>query len=323
MKTTQRDARIIFLGTPMFAVASLDILVKNNYHVAAVITAPDKPAGRGQELHQTEVKKYAVQKNIPVLQPEKLGDPDFLRQVKSLNAALQVVVAFRMMPEKLWNMPPLGTFNLHASLLPQYRGAAPINHAIMQGETETGVTTFFLKHEIDTGDILFSEKVSIGMNETAGELHDRLMITGAKLVLKTAEHVLSGEFTPVPQESIPLSLLKPAPKIYKSDCRINWLNDMAHVHNQVRGLSPYPAAWTELSDPGGIMHQVKIFRTIPVVSGHDHAPGTISTDGKSFLNIHTPGGFVSVLELQLSGRKRMPADELLRGFHIDNEWRAV
>lgn len=314
------NLKIIFLGTPLFAVASLDILVRNNFHVAAIITAPDKPAGRGQEMHQSEVKKYAVSKNIPVLQPEKLNDPVFLEEVKKINADLQIVVAFRMMPEKLWNMPRFGTFNLHASLLPQYRGAAPINHAIINGEKETGVTTFFLKHEIDTGDILLNEKISIGENETAGELHDRLMKHGAELVLKTIEQIRSGNYTSTPQNIPQEGVLKKAPKIFKDDCKISWDEPPVKIHDLVRGLSPYPAAWTEFKNPDGHALQLKIFKTMPVTAEHDHIPGSYESDGKTFLHIFCKGGYLKILELQLQGKKKLAVEEWLRGFKLQQGW---
>jgi methionyl-tRNA formyltransferase len=324
MTIKNNDLKIIFLGTPLFAVASLDILVKHGFNVAAVVTAPDKPAGRGQQMHQSEVKTYALQKQIPVFQPEKLGDNGFLNEVKAIGADLQIVVAFRMMPEKLWSMPPLGTFNLHASLLPQYRGAAPINHAIMQGEKETGVTTFFLKHEIDTGDILFQEKIAIGENETAGELHDRLMVAGAKLVLKTTEHICRGEIESKPQQAFAApGSLKAAPKIFKNDCIIEWSAGPQKIHDFIRGLSPHPAAFTELMDPNGKKYQLRIFKGLPVSGEHQSLPGMVETDRKNYLRIFCTGGYIEVLELQLAGKKKMSTGELLRGFHIDEEWRAV
>lgn len=315
--------RIIFLGTPDFAVPSLDILIKHHFNIVAVVTAPDKPAGRGQELHQSAVKKYALQHKIPVFQPEKLNDPEFLNQIHALQADLQIVVAFRMMPEKLWNMPPLGTFNLHASLLPQYRGAAPINHVLINGERETGITTFFLKHEIDTGDILFQEKVIIFDNECAGELHDKLMVEGAKLVLKTTELISKGGFKAIPQQQINhVGLeLKPAPKIFKDDCRIDWSKEPYIIHNLIRGLSPYPVAWTVLTDPNGKNFTVKIFKSEPVAGSHGFLPGMIDTDRKNYVHVYCKGGYIRITELQLAGKKRMKTEELLRGFHMDEEWR--
>ncbi len=317
------DYRIIFAGTPMFAVASLDRLVKNHFQVVAVITAPDKPAGRGRDLQESDVKKYASGKNIPVLQPEKLADPGFLQAVEKLKPDLMIVVAFRMMPEKLWRLPRLGTFNLHASLLPQYRGAAPINHAVMNGEKETGVTTFFLRQEIDTGDILYQEKVPISENETAGELHDKLMMTGAKLLVHTTEHILNGDYTTRRQEAVdPGQVLKPAPKIFKDDCRISWNAPALVIHNFIRGLSPYPTAFSGLLDPDGKRHTLKIYAARPVVQSHNLQPGMVDTDRKGYLHIYCRDGYLDIAELQLPGKRRMPAAELLRGFQINEEWRA-
>lgn len=316
--------RIIFLGTPRFAVASLEILVKNNFQVVAVVTAPDKPSGRGLSLQQSEVKQFALQKKIPVLQPVKLSDPQFLEEIKLYKADLQVVVAFRMLPELVWNMPRLGTFNLHASLLPKYRGAAPINHAIINGETETGVTTFFLKKEIDTGDIIFFEKINIGETETAGELHDRLMNYGAELVLKTVRHIQEGTYKTVKQESMlpALSELVPAPKIFKNDCRVNWNYTPAKIHNFIRGLSPYPTAWTELCAPDHNRYTLKLFVVEPVLFSHSKSYGEIETDGKKFLHIFCDGGYLKIVELQLAGKKRMKTTDLLLGFPIHGAWNA-
>lgn len=310
------------MGTPDFAVESLKALVDSGYNVVGVITAPDKPAGRGRQLSESAVKKFAVERNLNVLQPEKLKNPEFIAELESLKADLQIVVAFRMLPEMVWNMPPMGTFNLHASLLPQYRGAAPLNWAIINGETETGVTTFLLSHEIDTGRIIFQEKVAIGENDTVGDLHDRMMETGAQLVLKTVDALANNEVEPVDQEQLidQPERIKPAPKIFKEDCLIDWTRDCESVRNLIRGLSPYPAAWTELE------HKVKkevltakIFRATKDTSGFAAAPGTIYSDGKKFIRIACPDGWISIDELQLSGKKSMKVDELLRGFRID-EW---
>lgn len=299
--------RIIFMGTPEFAVASLDRLVETGKNVVAVITVPDKPAGRGQKLQESAVKQYAVSKGLPVLQPSKLKDPDFLKQLKEFNADLQVVVAFRMLPEAVWSMPSLGTINLHASLLPQYRGAAPINRAIMNGETETGVTTFFLKHEIDTGDLIFSEKVPIGEDETAGELHDKLMHTGAELLLRTVQAIENGAMPAMPQTGP----VKHAPKLFKEDCRIDWNQPVAALHNFIRGLSPYPAAFTELNG-----NMLKIYRAKKIAMPHHEIPGTFHTDGRTFLKVAATDGFISIEELQLEGKKRMKTEEFLRGYKI-------
>jgi len=311
------DMRIIFLGTPGFAVPSLDILVKNGYDIPAVITAADKPSGRGQKLNPSEVKKYALDHGLNVLQPLKLSDPDFLNEVKSLQADLQVVVAFRMMPEALWSMPEYGTFNLHGSLLPQYRGAAPINRAVMNGELKTGVTTFFLKHEIDTGNVVFQREIAIGPDETAGELHDRMMYIGAELVLATVKAVESRDVKLIPQSELirPGEILKPAPKIFKEDCRLDFANDVYALHNQVRGLSPFPGAFFILEMPDGEQVQVKILRSsvepAGTVMSHE-----LYTDGKSEIKVSANGGFLKILELQLPGKKKMKTDELLRGFRF-------
>ena len=311
------DFKILFSGTPDFAVESLIILVENGYNICGVITAPDKPAGRGMQMQQSAVKKYALSKDLNILQPEKLKDAVFLSEVASLKADLHIVVAFRMMPEQLWSMPRLGTLNLHASLLPQYRGAAPINRAIMNGETTTGVTTFFLKHEIDTGDIILSDKVDIGPTETAGELHDRLMHIGAALVLKTVQQIEKGNLSTTPQKSI-TSELKHAPKIFKNDCIINWSDKTSTVFNQIRGLSPYPGAFTMLEDKNGKTLTLKIYSALFLESKELSETGKIISDNKSFLNITTSDGIISIKELQLEGKKRMSAEEFLRGFSIND-----
>jgi methionyl-tRNA formyltransferase len=306
------------MGTPEFAVDALDILFRNNYNIVGVITVPDKPAGRGLEVQQSDVKKYALSKGLRVLQPEKLKDEGFLNELRSLHADLQIVVAFRMLPEAVWQMPPLGTFNLHASLLPQYRGAAPINRAVMNGEKETGVTTFFLRHEIDTGSILFRETVPIGENDSAGELHDKLKEVGAGLVLKTVRAIESHEAVPLPQEKFmaPGELLKNAPKIFKDDCRINWNAPVDVIHNFIRGLSPYPAAFTQFTNAEGKNIQVKIFRAEKQPYSHHEGPGRIFTDGKALLKISAADGYLRIADLQLAGKKRMPVEEFLRGFRF-------
>jgi len=247
-----KEIRIVFMGTPDFAVESLKALVENGYQVVGVITAPDKPAGRGRQLCEPAVKKYAIENKLNVLQPEKLKNPEFIAELESLKADLQIVVAFRMLPEIVWNMPPMGTFNLHASLLPQYRGAAPLNWAIINGETETGVSTFLLSHEIDTGQIIFQEKVDIGENDSVGDLHDRMMAIGSALVLKTVDAIAEGKIEPIDQTKLidNPERIKHAPKIFKNDCRIDWTRDTESVRNMIRGLSPYPTAWTDLSKSG-------------------------------------------------------------------------
>lgn len=294
------------MGTPEFAVSSLDILVQNGYEIVGVITVPDKPAGRGHKLQQSAVKKYALEHNLPILQPEKLKDPVFIEQLQALNADLQVVVAFRMLPAVVFQMPRYGTFNLHASLLPQYRGAAPINWAVINGDTESGVTTFFIEQQIDTGNIIFQEKTPIAPNQTAGELHDVLMDIGAKLVLKTVQAIEAGNCTTQPQPNLPE--LRPAPKIFTETCCINWQQPTAQVYNFVRGLSPYPAAFTTLHDK-----ILKIYQAKPIIEMYNQTAGTFVTDQKTYLHIATADGWIDVLELQMEGKKRMGVQEFLRG----------
>ena len=301
--------RIVFIGTPDFAVASLRAMLETGYQVVGVITAPDKPAGRGMQLQHSAVKKYALEQGLHILQPTNLKNPQFLDELRDLRADLQVVIAFRMLPEVVWSMPPLGTFNLHASLLPDYRGAAPINWAIINGEKETGITTFFLKHEIDTGRLLLQEKVSLDDEITAGELHDELMLKGAQLVLRSLQLIESGNYTTVEQELKPGT--KHAPKLFTPHCLINWHNSAAQVHNLIRGLSPYPAAFTRI---GGKV--LKIYRGKKSTTKHALEPGTIVCDGKSNLSVAVSDGFVYLHEVQLEGKKRMKTDEFLRGFPI-------
>ncbi|MGX5689196.1 methionyl-tRNA formyltransferase [Arcticibacter tournemirensis] len=309
--------RIIFMGTPEFAVASLDALLGAGFNVVAVVTAPDKPAGRGQKLSESAVKKYAAANNISVLQPEKLKDPGFIEQLRSFNADLQVVVAFRMLPEIVWNMPPKGTINLHASLLPDYRGAAPINWAVINGEKQTGVTTFFLQHEIDTGDILFSEAVDIGENETAGEVHDKLMHTGAGLLVKTVKAIEKGDYKETPQRELlkgsGTADVKHAPKIFKEDCLINWDQPAVKIYNHIRGLSPYPAAYTLLNDK-----TLKIYKSSLLAEKPGIVPGQHESDGKSFLRFACRDGFIDIKELQLEGKKKMTVEEFLRGYRLQD-----
>lgn len=317
----KRNLRIVFMGTPDFAVESLRILVENDYNVAGVITMPDKPAGRGHKIQYSAVKKYALEKNLPLLQPEKLKDEVFLNALKAWNADLQIVVAFRMLPASVWNMPRLGTFNLHASLLPQYRGAAPINWAIINGEQETGVTTFFLKHEIDTGEIILQEKVSIGQKDNAGKIHDKLMHEGAKLVQKTVDLILQEKIDTVSQEQFYTeeNILKSAPKIFKETCRIDWNKSVIQVYNHIRGLSPYPTAWTELNMPGKPPIQVKIYTAEHTLSESPHPTGSINTDNKTYLHIACSNGYIDVRELQFPGKKMMSIQEILNGHKFDKE----
>lgn len=313
--------RIVFMGTPEFAVASLDALVKAGYNIVGVITAPDKPAGRGMKMNESAVKKYALEHNLYVLQPEKLKNPEFLKQLKSLNADLQVVVAFRMLPEVVWNMPRMGTINLHGSLLPQYRGAAPINWAVINGEKETGVTTFKLQHEIDTGNILLQESFPIGENETAGEVHDRMKEIGAALLVKTVDGLIHNNLQETPQKEFqPVvsshgSSLKHAPKIFTDNCKIDFTKTVEEVHNFIRGLSPFPGAFTYLKDK-----MLKIYRSEKDITGGETGtitPGEHKSDGKSFLKFACRDGYVFVNELQLEGKKKMAIQEFLRGYHFE------
>jgi methionyl-tRNA formyltransferase len=319
-----KEIRIVFMGTPDFAVESLRALVENGYQVVGVITAPDKPAGRGRQLSESAVKKFAIENDLNVLQPEKLKSPQFIAELESLKADLQIVVAFRMLPEIVWNMPPMGTFNLHASLLPQYRGAAPLNWAVINGETETGVTTFLLSHEIDTGRILFQEKIAIGENDTVGDLHDRMMAIGSALVLKTVDAIAEEKIEPIDQTQLidNPERIKHAPKIFKDDCKIDWTRDTESLRNMIRGLSPYPTAWTELIHSGkDEILTAKIYAANRDNSSLPAAPGTIQTDGKKYLKIACTDGWLSVTEIQLSGKKLMKIDELLRGFQSMGEWK--
>jgi methionyl-tRNA formyltransferase len=324
------NLRLIFMGTPEFAVASLEALVKAKFNIIAVITAPDKPGGRGMKLQESAVKKYAVKKHLKILQPEKLKNPEFLAELKSLNADLQVVVAFRMLPEVVWNMPPMGTINLHASLLPQYRGAAPINWAIINGEKETGVTTFKLQQEIDTGNILLQEKIEIGENETAGELHDRMKEIGAQLMARTVHGLAEGTLEEKSQSSIvngELSIensqtadthsqftihnsqLKAAPKIFTQTAKIDWHKSIDEIHNLIRGLSPYPGAFSELGDK-----LLKIYRSEKESAVPTSRPGRWETDQKTFFKFAAKDGYIHLKELQLEGKKKMSVEDFLRGF---------
>ena len=308
-KRTNHFPRIVFMGTPEFAVASLDALVQAGYNIVAIVTAPDKPAGRGMQLQQSAVKKYAVEHSIPVLQPEKLKNPEFLDKLRSFMADLQVVVAFRMLPEVVWNMPPMGTINVHGSLLPKYRGAAPINWAIINGETETGVTTFKLKHEIDTGDMLMQASLPIGPNETAGEVHDRMKELGAQLLVQTVDALTKENISPIPQP-VPYDGLKHAPKIFTETCKIDTTKTAIEVHNLVRGLSPFPGAFTTLDGK-----MLKVFRTrISADNPAPLEPGTWFSDYKQRLSLCCSNGWVDLLEVQLEGKKRMLVDDFLRGY---------
>ena len=339
---TVESLRIVFMGTPEFAVASLEALVKAGCNIVGVITAPDKPGGRGMQLQQSAVKKYAVENNLRVLQPDKLKNPEFLAELKSLNADLQIVVAFRMLPEVVWNMPPIGSVNLHGSLLPQYRGAAPINWAVINGEKETGVTTFKLKQEIDTGDILLQEKFPIGENETVGEVHDRMKEIGAKVLVKTVKGLAEGSLKEVPQEALvnksmvnseesskseslnedrgphqpstftrqPLTL-KHAPKIFTETCEVDFTKTVNEVFNLIRGLSPYPAAFTFLQGKKLKVYRVDKINKVPTIGA-----GDFETDGKTFLQFACADGYINIVDLQLEGKKRMPTEDFLRGYRF-------
>ncbi len=310
----KKDLRIVFMGTPEFAEFTLRRLVEDGYNIIGVVTMPDKPMGRhGSVLQSSPVKKYAVEQGIPVLQPEKLKDPAFLEALAALKADLQIVVAFRMLPEVVWNMPRLGTFNLHGSLLPQYRGAAPINWAIINGDKETGVTTFFLKHEIDTGDIIHQERIPILPDDNAETMHDKLMALGADLTVRTLQDILAGNIKPIPQSDIPVSELRPAPKIFKETCRIDWNQPTARVRDFIRGLSPYPAAWTVLHSPEGNDQDFKIFAAEPLTDAPAGQPGAIISDGRKNICVSTADGVLRLLEVQIAGKKRMPVSAFLCG----------
>ena len=312
----KKDLRIVYMGTSEFAVESLKRLVEGGYNIVGVITMPDKPMGRhGSVLQPSPVKQYAVSQGLKVLQPEKLKNEEFVAELRSLNADLQIVVAFRMLPEVVWSMPRLGTFNLHASLLPQYRGAAPINWAVINGDTETGITTFFLKHEIDTGEIIDQVRVPIADTDNVEVVYERLMRLGGDLVLKTVDAILEGSVKTIPQEELAqVGELRPAPKIFKETCRIDWTIGVKRIYDFVRGLSPYPAAWTELYQEGTDPVMLKIFETEKLFCEHSLAPGTIVTDCKTYFKIASSDGYVNVLSLQLAGKKRMEINDFLRGY---------
>ena len=315
---TKENLRIVYMGTPDFAVESLRCLVEGGYNVVGVVTGPDKAVGRhGSVLQPTPVKQYAVEHGLRVLQPERLKDEAFIEELRALQADLQIVVAFRMLPEVVWAMPRLGTFNLHASLLPQYRGAAPINWAVINGDKETGVTTFFLKHEIDTGAVIRQVRVPISDTDCVGDVHDRLMMLGGGVVCETVDAIIDGTAEATPQEEMITEELRPAPKIFKDTCRIAWDVPVKRVYDFVRGLSPYPAAWTTLVAPDGTEMVVKVYEAA-IASGVNGgvACGTIKTDGKSYLHVYAEDGVLSVRTLQLAGKKRMGVEDFLRGFRL-------
>lgn len=317
----KEDLRIVYMGTPDFAVEALRCLVEGGYNVVGVITMPDKPAGRGHKLQYSPVKQFALDHNLPLLQPEKLKDEAFVEALRAWKADLQIVVAFRMLPEVVWNMPRLGTFNLHASLLPQYRGAAPINWAVINGDTETGITTFFLKHEIDTGEVIQQVHVPIEDTDNVGVVHDKLMVLGGRLVVETVDAILNGAVKPIPQEEMAVvGELRPAPKIFKETCRIDWNQPVKRIYDFIRGLSPYPAAWTELVQPDGEAVVVKVFETEKIENPHQLPAGTLLTDGKTYIRVAVADGFINIRSLQLPGKKRLKTDELLRGFRLDGAY---
>ena len=318
----KEDLRIVYMGTPDFAVESLRCLVEGGYNVVGVITMPDKPAGRGHKLQFSPVKQYALEHSLPLLQPEKLKDEAFVEALREWKADLQIVVAFRMLPEVVWNMPRLGTFNLHASLLPQYRGAAPINWAVINGDTETGITTFFLRHEIDTGEVIQQVRIPIADTDDVGIVHDKLMMLGGKLVTETVDAILNDAVKPIPQEEMAVvGELRPAPKIFKDTCRIDWNQPVKRIYDFIRGLSPYPAAWSELVQPDGETVVMKIFETEKIIQSHQLTPGTLLTDGKTYIHVAAADGIIGIRALQLPGKKRLKTDELLRGFRLTEEFR--
>ena len=319
----KKDLRIVFLGTPEFAVSSLKGIMVAGYNVVGVITAPDKPSGRGKRINVSAVKQYALEHNLKIIQPENLKNEGFIDELRNLKADLQVVVAFRMLPEKVWAMPPLGTFNLHASLLPQYRGAAPINHAIINGEKITGLTTFFLDALIDTGKVIQQYKIQIGKDEDAGSLHDRMMLAGANLVVETTELISRGETKARTQKAlIPEGeVLYPAPKIFKADCKIDWQQSMESIHNFVRGLSPYPAAFTYFVSSSGNELLVKVYRASKERASHNLKYGQLLTDGKQQIKVAVLGGYIQIVELQLAGKKRMSGGDFLRGNPLMGNWK--
>ena len=318
----KEDLRIVYMGTPDFAVESLWCLVEGGYNVVGVITMPDKPAGRGHKLQFSPVKQYALEHSLPLLQPEKLKDEAFVEALREWKADLQIVVAFRMLPEVVWNMPRLGTFNLHASLLPQYRGAAPINWAVINGDTETGITTFFLRHEIDTGEVIQQVRIPIADTDDVGIVHDKLMMLGGKLVTETVDAILNDAVKPIPQEEMAVvGELRPAPKIFKDTCRIDWNQPVKRIYDFIRGLSPYPAAWSELVQPDGETVVMKIFETEKIIQSHQLTPGTLLTDGKTYIHVAAADGIIGIRALQLPGKKRLKTDELLRGFRLTEEFR--
>ena len=306
-----KDLRIVYMGTPEFAVEPLRRLYSNGYNIVSVVTMPDKPAGRGQKLKPSPVKEFAVENNIPLLQPEKMRDQEFLEQLKALEPDLAIVVAFKILPEIVWSMPKFGTFNLHTSILPQYRGAAPINWAIINGDKFSGVTTFMLDKDIDTGAIIGSSRTDISEQDTAETLHDRLMDIGSELVLESVEKIAKGDIKPIAQTEMETESLRPAPKIFKEDCEIDWNGDIDTVYNKIRGLSPYPASWAMIKE-----HSFKIFRTEKEYCDHNNLTSEVLSDGKTFVKVACRGGYINILELQMAGKKRMEIKDFLRGCRL-------
>lgn len=318
---TKQELRIVYMGTPDFAVESLRLLVERGYNVVAVVTMPDKPAGRGHKIQFSPVKQYALSCGLPVLQPERLKDEAFIETLRGYKADLQIVVAFRMLPQVVWAMPPMGTFNLHASLLPQYRGAAPLNWAVINGDRETGITTFFLSYEIDTGRIIRRRSVPIADTDNVGIIHDKLMNMGAEMVCETVDDIIAGTVTTIPQEELMTNEpLRPAPKIFKETCHLDWNCTVEHLYNLVRGLSPYPAAWCEFVSPEGDAVGVKVFEASRHVENHGLLPGTIRTDGNKIIEVACADGFLRLDSLQLAGKKRLSAEALLRGFRLTDKY---
>ena len=311
------DLRIVYMGTPDFAVAPLDALIEAGFNVVGVVTNPDKPAGRGRKIQESAVKVYAKNKGLTIFQPEKFRDEEFLSELRALKADLQIVVAFKMLPQVVWDMPAKGTVNLHASLLPHYRGAAPLNWAIINGEKETGVTTFLLKHEIDTGNIIKQERVVIGEDETVGELHDKLMVVGSALIVDTVRSIQDDSYTLISQEELLAGEQSiHAPKIFKEDCRIDWSKDINNVYNLIKGLSPYPAAWAVFTSAEVKDLSIKIFQASKEVCDHKHTIGSLVSDSKTYLKVAVKGGYINLLTIQMAGKKRMNVLDFLRGFDI-------
>ncbi len=322
MEIPKKDLRIVFMGTPDFAVPSMEAIVDASYQLVGVVTAPDRASGRGRKVGISAVKKYALDRDIPILQPEKFREDNFLSALRAWDAHVFVVVAFRMLPEVVWSMPSMGAFNLHGSLLPQYRGAAPINHAIMNGETETGVTSFLLDEKIDTGQIILRERMAIADSDTFGVLHDKLMHLGASVVVKTLEALRKQNYTPAPQDQFfsQEEALKPAPKIFKEDCRISWEKPLDELFNFIRALDPFPASHTHLLSPEKIKHYIKVFAVMKERTDHSLLIGSVLSDGNSYMKVAVNGGYLHIIDIQIAGKKRMGIEAFLKGFSINDDW---